>query len=232
MLGIMTAFVSMMGGTKAFGDWMIKRVRTRSSSQIMTMFLGIVIFIDDYFNSLTVGPIARPVTDKHRVSRAKLAYIVDSTAAPVSVVAPISSWGAYIIGLIGTVLVAENVTDYGAIQAFMVMIPMNYYVWAALGLVFIIAITQADFVPMKKHEQRAIQTGKVKSDEQKETEVQKEDLPTSKIGKSSELFLPLGALFIATIAMMYWDGLKVVQADADTSNTLMNILGEADVSLA
>src|SRR5699024_5331579 len=113
MLGILTAFVSMMGGTRAFGDWMIKRVKTRAGAQIMTMFLGIIIFVDDYFNSLTVGPIARPVTDKHRVSRAKLAYIVDSTAAPVSVVAPISSWGAYIIGIIGTVLVAQNVTSYG-----------------------------------------------------------------------------------------------------------------------
>src|SRR5690625_6421934 len=77
----------------------------------MLMVLGIIIFIDDYFNSLTVGPISRPVTDRHRVSRAKLAYIVDSTAAPISVIAPISSWGAYIIGLIGSVLVAVNVTD-------------------------------------------------------------------------------------------------------------------------
>src|SRR5699024_8631434 len=80
MLGVLTAFVSMMGGTKAFGDWMIKRVKTRAGAQIMTMILGIIIFIDDYFNSLTVGQVARPVTDKHRVSRAKLSYIVDSTS--------------------------------------------------------------------------------------------------------------------------------------------------------
>src|SRR5699024_2152053 len=117
LLGILTSFVSMMGGTHAFGEWMIKRVKTRAGAQIMTMFLGIIIFIDDYFNSLTVGPISRPVTDKHRVSRAKLAYVVDSTAAPISVIAPISSWGAYIIGLIGSVLIAENVTEYSPFGA-------------------------------------------------------------------------------------------------------------------
>ncbi|MDY0406840.1 hypothetical protein P5G51_017085 [Virgibacillus sp. 179-BFC.A HS] len=93
MLGILTAFVSMMGGTKAFGDWMIKRVKTRAGAQLMTVVLGIVVFVDDYFNSLTVGQIAKPVTDKHRISRPKLAYIVDSTSAPVCVIAPVSSWG-------------------------------------------------------------------------------------------------------------------------------------------
>src|SRR5699024_1651684 len=124
MLGILTSFVSIMGGTRAFGDWMIKRGKTRAGDQTMTMSLGGVIFIDDYCNSLTVGPIAKPVTDKHRVSRAKLAYIVDSTSAPVSVVAPISSWGAYIIGIIGSILVAQNVTEYGAFEAFIKIIPM------------------------------------------------------------------------------------------------------------
>src|SRR5699024_1320175 len=113
------------------------------------IFIVIVIFIDGYLNSAAVGPIARPVTDNHRVSRAKLAYIVDSTAAPVSVVAPISSWGAYIIGIIGSILVAQNVTEYGAFEAFIKMIPMNLYVWAALGVVLVIALRQVDFGPMK-----------------------------------------------------------------------------------
>lgn len=232
LLGVLTSFVSMMGGTRAFGEWMIKRVKTRAGAQLMTMVLGIIIFIDDYFNSLTVGPISRPVTDKHNVSRAKLAYIVDSTAAPVSVIAPISSWGAYIIGLIGSVLVAENVTGYGPFEAFIQMIPMNFYVWAALGMVFVMAIRQSDFGPMKKHELRALQTGKVASETQTKESSNIEDLPTSDIGKSSDLFLPIGILFIATIVMIYWDGLKTVQADADLSNTLINIFGEADVSLA
>src|SRR5699024_1134448 len=232
LLGILTSFVSMMGGTLAFGEWMIRRVKTRAGAQIMTMILGIIIFIDDYFNSLTVGPISRQLTDKHRVSRAKLAYVVDSTAAPVSVIAPISSWGAYIIGLIGAVLVSQNVTDYSSFGAFMVMIPMNFYVWAALGMVFVIAIRQSDFGPMKKHELRAIKTGQVKSDDEERSEEKENELPTSSIGKSSDLFIPIILLFIATIGMIYWDGLQAVKADPDLSTSLIDIFGEADVSLA
>lgn len=228
ILGVLTAFVGMMGGTKAFGDWMIRRVKTRTGAQLMTMFLGIIIFVDDYFNSLTVGPISRPVTDKHRVSRAKLAYIVDSTAAPISVIAPISSWGAYIIGIIGSVLVAQNVTNYGAFEAFIRMIPMNLYVWAALGVVVIIALRQVDFGPMKKHEERALRTGEVANPENKERVDVESHLPMSDHNKISDLLLPIGALFIATLAAIYWDGLNAVEG----KKTLMNIFGEADVSFA
>ena len=228
MLGILTAFVSMMGGTRAFGDWMIKRVKTRAGAQIMTMFLGVVIFIDDYFNSLTVGPIAKPVTDKHRVSRAKLAYIVDSTSAPVSVVAPISSWGAYIIGIIGSILVAQNVTEYGAFEAFIKIIPMNLYVWAAIGVVLVISLRQIDFGPMKKHESRAINKGEVSNPENKETVNVESHLPTSNINKVSDLVLPIGILFIATLIIIYFTGLGAVEGE----KTLMNIFGEADVNFA
>src|SRR5699024_5598499 len=98
LLGVLTAFVIMMGGTIALVDWMIQRIKARPCAQLMTMVLGILIFIDDYFNSLTVRQVAKPVTDKHHISRAKLSYIVDSTSAPVSVLVPISSWGAYIVG--------------------------------------------------------------------------------------------------------------------------------------
>lgn len=179
----------MMGVTHAFGEWMIKRVKTRAGAQVMTMFLGIIIFIDDYFNSLTVGPISRAVTDKHNVSREKLAYVVDSTAAPISVIAPISSWGAYIIGLIGSVFVAENVTEYSPFEAFISMIPMNYYVWSALGMVLVITIRQSDFAPMKTHELRTLQTGQVQSDDQERIAQDEEELPMSNIGKTSDLFL-------------------------------------------
>lgn len=228
MLGIITAFVSMMGGTKAFGDWMIKRVKTRAGAQIMTMFLGIIIFVDDYFNSLTVGPIARPVTDKHRVSRAKLAYIVDSTAAPVSVVAPISSWGAYIIGIIGSVLMAQNVTGYGEFEAFLQIIPMNLYVWAALGMVLVIALRGVDFGPMKVHETRAINTGEVSDPKHKGQLDVESHLPTSDKNKIGDLILPISVLFIATLVAIYVDGYRNVEGE----KTLINIFGEADVSFA
>src|SRR5690625_2557184 len=228
MLGILTAFVSMMGGTRAFGDWMIKRVKTRVGAQLMTMFLGLIIFVDDYFNSLTAGPIAKPVTDKHRVSRAKLAYIVDSTAAPVSVVAPISRCGAYIIGIIGSILVAQNLTEYRAFEAFIKIIPMNFYVWAALGVVLVIALRQVDFGPMKTHETRAMETGEVVNPENKDKIDVETNLPESETNKISDLLLPIGILFIATLIIIFFNGLSAVEGE----KTLMNIFGEADVSFA
>jgi Na+/H+ antiporter NhaC len=228
MLGIITAFMSMMGGTKAFADWAIKRVKTRAGAQIMTMLLGIILFIDDYFNSLTVGQVAKPVTDKNRISRAKLSYIVDSTAAPICVIAPISSWGAYIIGIIGTILTAHSVTDYTAFGAFLQIIPMNFYVWAALGMILVIAIKQADFGPMKLHEQRAIKTGEVLNPDSDEKVDTASELPVSERRKISDLVIPLAVLFIAVTAIMYMNGWGALEGD----RTLINVFGEADVTVA
>lgn len=225
MLGVLTAFVSMMGGTRAFGEWMITKVKTRVEAQIMTAVLGIIVFVDDYFNSLTVGQVARPITDKHRVSRAKLAYIVDSTAAPVCVIAPVSSWGAYIIGLIGTVFATNSITEYSAFGAFIQIIPMNFYVWAALGVVFVIAIRKADFGPMKKHEELALKTGQVMSADSEGKVDTTSHLPTSKIGRISDLVAPIAILFVATLGFIYWTGLQAVEEEA----TLINIFGNADV---
>ena len=94
-LGILTSLISISGGAKAFGEWARHRVKTRQGSQLLVVFLGVLIFIDDYFNSLAVGSIGRPLTDRHGISRAKLAYLIDSTAAPICVITPVSSWGAY-----------------------------------------------------------------------------------------------------------------------------------------
>jgi len=140
LLGIITAFISISGGSKAFGDWAMKRVKTRAGAQLVGAILGIIIFIDDYFNALAVGQVTRPITDRQRVSRAKLAYIIDSTSAPVCVVSPVSSWGATIIVLIGTILASHGVTEYSAFSAFMQMVPMNFYVWATLGLVLLLCL--------------------------------------------------------------------------------------------
>ena len=226
LLGIITNFVGMMGGTRAFGDWMVRRVKTRVGAQIMTMLLGIALFIDDYFNSLTVGQVARPITDKHRISRAKLAYIVDSTAAPVCVIAPVSSWGAYIIGLIGMVLTTHNIVDYSALNAFLVMIPMNFYVWAALGVVLVIAIRQADFGAMKKHEVHAMETGEVSfSDARASVDAGGE--ATSSLGKIADLIVPIIVLFIATIGFIFWTGIQALDGG---ERSLITIFGEADVS--
>jgi len=226
-LGVLTSFITLLGGTRAFGDWMIKRIKTREGAQFMPMVLGIIIFIDDYFNSLTVGPISRPVTDRHRVSRAKLAYIVDSTAAPISVIAPISSWGAYIIGLIGSVLVAVNVTTYTAFEAFIQTIPMNFYVWAALGTIVVIILTKVDYGPMRQHEQRAILTGEVLVEEDS-TVNQSEKVIMSDKGKVSDLLIPIITLVVVTLVLMYITGYQALSGD----RTLMNIFGEADEALS
>ncbi len=134
LLGMLAALVTRSGGSLAFGEWAMKRVKTRVGAQLFAIALGFIIFIDDYFNSLTVGNVSRPLTDRHRVSRAKLAYIVDSTAAPMCVISPVSSWGAYIIAIIAGILSTYSVTDYGALQAFMLMIPMNIYAIVALAI--------------------------------------------------------------------------------------------------
>ena len=223
ILGVLTAFVNMMGGTKAFGDWMIKRIRTRPGAQLMTMVLGILIFIDDYFNSLTVGQVAKPVTDKHRISRAKLSYIVDSTSAPVSVLVPISSWGAYIVGVLGTLLTTHEVTGYTAFGGFLKVIPMNYYAWAALGVIIVLALKQVDFGPMKKHEQRAVETGEVHNPDLKEKVDETTKLPVSNHGKMRDLITPIVVLFAATILFIIWTGYQGAGAD----KSLMNIFGEA-----
>ena len=136
ILGCITAFVSISGGSRAFGEWALKHVKTRTGAQLTAACLGIIIFIDDYFNSLAVGQIARPLTDRNGVSRAKLAYIIDSTAAPICVISPISSWGAYIIALLVPILSA-NALQISGFSAFVQMIPMNFYVLAALLLVFV-----------------------------------------------------------------------------------------------
>ncbi|MCX9457590.1 Na+/H+ antiporter, partial [Vibrio cholerae] len=111
LLGGMTAMLTLSGGSRAFAQWARQRIKTQRGAKLLTVFLGAFIFIDDYFNSLAVGSIARPVTDRAHISRAKLAYILDSTAAPVCVMMPASSWGAYIITIIGGILTTHGVTE-------------------------------------------------------------------------------------------------------------------------
>ena len=125
LLGMMTALLTLSGGTRAFAEWAQSRIKSKRGAKLLAAFLGVFIFVDDYFNSLAVGSISRPVTDRFYVSRAKLAYVLDSTAAPMCVLMPASSWGAYIITLIGGILVTHGVTEYSALGAFIRLAPMN-----------------------------------------------------------------------------------------------------------
>ncbi|WP_164668223.1 Na+/H+ antiporter NhaC family protein [Virgibacillus doumboii] len=223
LLGILTAFLTASGGSRAFGDLMIKRVRTRTGAQLMTGVLGLIIFIDDYFNSLAVGQIARPLTDRHKISRAKLAYFIDSTSAPVTVISPISSWGAYIIGIIGGLLAANEVTGIQPLEAFIKMVPLNFYALAALLLVFIVAYFKVDIGAMREHEHRAVTEGELlKPDGGKVPGDLSDALEPHINGKVYHLLIPILVLVVATVGSMIVTGVNASGADVTLLSTFAN----------
>lgn len=146
ILGAMVSLMNRAGGSAAFGRWAQKNIKTRAGAQLATIVLGILIFIDDYFNCLTVGSVMLPVTDSHRVSRAKLAYLIDATAAPVCIIAPISSWAAAVSGF---------VEDGSGLALFIRAIPYNYYALLTIVMMFALVLLNADFGPMAVHEANA-----------------------------------------------------------------------------
>ena len=155
---LLGGFVSTLGKTgavKAFGEWAARGLKTRTTTLLATFVFGLIIFIDDYFNALAVGTVMRPVSDRMKISRAKLAYVIDATAAPVCIMAPISTWIVSIMSIIASAQGFENlgVTDFGL---FIRMIPYNYYAWTTLLMVVMVVILNRDFGPMKNSEQKAL----------------------------------------------------------------------------
>ena len=148
ILGAMVQLMNRSGGSAAFGDWASKHIRTRAGAQLATIALGCLIFIDDYFNCLTVGSVMRPVTDKHKISRAKLAYLIDSTAAPICIIAPISSWAAAVSGFVE----GEN-----GMNLFLQTIPYNFYALLTIAMMILMVALKVDFGPMHQHEVNAIE---------------------------------------------------------------------------
>lgn len=138
MLGAIVVTVTMAGGSKAYGNWASKKIKTRAGASLATSALGAIIFIDDYFNCLTVGTVMRPITDKHRISRQKLAYIIDATAAPVCIIAPVSSWAA---------AVASYIPGENGLQAFLNTIPYNFYALLTLIMVVVLSVTKLGIWP-------------------------------------------------------------------------------------
>ena len=196
LLGIIVALVNMSGGSAAFGRWAETHIKTRVGAILATFVLGVLIFIDDYFNCLTVGSVMRPVTDGHRVSRAKLAYLIDATAAPICMIAPVSSWAAAVSGV-----AADLDAGYSGIELFIKAIPYNFY--SLLTLVFIIALTlmKFDFGPMRVHEMSAQLNGDLGGLEGSEEEVSNPN------GRVIDLVLPVIILIIScTIGMLYVGG--------------------------
>lgn len=214
LLGMMTALLTLSGGTRAFAEWAQSRVKSKRGSKLLAAFLGVFIFIDDYFNSLAVGSISRPVTDRFHVSRAKLAYILDSTAAPMCVLMPASSWGAYIMTIVGGILVTHGMTDYSALGAYVRLIPMNFYAVFALLMVFVVAWFRIDIGAMRRHEIEASKGRGFDGDEKASAEGHEElDITESSKGKVSDLVLPIVLLIGATVAAMMYTGGQTLAAD-------------------
>ncbi|MFD1849362.1 Na+/H+ antiporter NhaC family protein [Oceanobacillus bengalensis] len=229
LLGMMTAFLQSSGGSRAFGEWMMRRVKTRRGAGVMSGVLGIIIFIDDYFNSLAVGQIARPLTDRYKISRAKLAYFIDSTSAPVTVISPISSWGAYIIGIMGAMFAANGITDMEPLTAFIQMIPHNFYALGAIILVFMVAYFKLDIGPMRKHEERAIRTGELLDPSQSKVPGDLSDeFKAHQDGKVYHLLMPIIVLIVGTVLTMVITG-----ANASGDNiTILTIFANTNVNLS
>ncbi|MCT1607523.1 Na+/H+ antiporter NhaC family protein [Nesterenkonia massiliensis] len=226
MLGVIAAFILMSGGTTAFALWAMRRIQKRPGSMFLPAILGIVIFIDDYFNALAVGQISRPVTDQHRVSRAKLAYIIDSTSAPVSVLSPVSSWGAYIMGILAPI-VAASTLSISSVQAFLGAAVANYYAIAAAVLVWLVIIFRIDMGAMRKEERRAITEGQPFDPSDDVPGQLSDDLPVHDPGARRALIVPFVLLVVGVFAGIVWTGQRAAE-----SWNIIDILAETDASAA
>ncbi len=193
VLGIVVVLMNNAGGSYAYGEWAARKISSRKGASLSTMLLGCLIFVDDYFNCLTVGSVMRPVTDKHKISRAKLAYLIDATAAPVCIIAPISSWAAAVSG---------TVEGVNGISLFIQTIPFNLYALLTLAMVIFVSSTNLDFGPMKRFEDNAnngdlFTTGDTVYPEQEKINYK---------GKVIDLILPVIILIVFCVAGMVYTG--------------------------
>ena len=194
VLGVIVVLMNKAGGSRAYGEWAAAHIKTRRGAQLSTFLLGVMIFVDDYFNCLTVGSVMRPVTDKHNVSRSKLAYLIDATAAPICIIAPISSWAAAVSGTI------EGVNG---ISLFISTIPYNLYALLTILMVIFMATADSDFGPMKLHEDNA-KNGDLFTSGRKDFDDDAE--PIRSKGKVIDLILPVIFLIIFCVAGMIYTG--------------------------
>ena len=196
LLGIMVALVNKAGGSVAFGEWAKKHVKTRVGAQLATFLLGVLIFVDDYFNCLTVGSVMRPISDTHKISRAKLSYLIDATAAPVCMIAPVSSWAAAVAG------VAAGLGMNG-ILLFTKAIPYNYYSLLTIVMIIAISLMKFDYGPMKRHELNAMNGDLFTEGEKNDTELKNETVGN---GKVIDLILPVVVLIVCCVLGMVYTG--------------------------
>ena len=218
ILGAMVALVNKAGGSAAFGRWAKTHIKTRVGASIATFILGVLIFIDDYFNCLTVGSVMRPVTDSHNISRAKLAFIIDATAAPICMIAPVSSWAAAVSEF-------TEGTGYSGIELFIRAIPYNFYSLLMLVFVVAIAVMKFDFGPMRIHEHNAISKGDLFTSGSEEFAGDSDDSEANPKGRVIDLILPVLMLVVlCVIGLIYiggfFSGSDFVTAFGDTDATV------------
>ncbi len=198
ILGIMVALMNKVGGSAAFGQWASTHIKTRVGAQLATMALGVLIFVDDYFNCLTVGSVMRPVTDRHQVSRAKLAYLIDATAAPVCIIAPISSWAAAVTS---SVPEGANINGFAM---FLNTIPYNFYAITTLVMIAVLAVAKFDFGLMGVHEKNAIKGDLFTTPDRPYKDADEETGRPH--GKVIDLVLPVAVLIVCCVIGMIYTG--------------------------
>ena len=197
LLGALVYVVAMSGGTKAYGKWAVSKIKGRRSALGATGGLGVLIFIDDYFNCLTVGTVMRPICDQYKISRAKLAYIIDSTAAPICIIAPVSSWAA----AVGSSLKGSDLFE-SDMAAFVASIPWNFYALLCVLMVFFIVFTGYDFGPMRRSEERA-----QRGEEDTSSNTSAEPPKSNARGRVFDMLIPIFALIVfAVLALLYSGG--------------------------
>ena len=221
LLGMMVALLNKAGGSYAFGEWAKKNVKTRIGAQLATLLLGVLIFVDDYFNCLTVGSIMKPVCDNKNISRAKLAYLIDSTAAPVCMIAPISSWAAAVAGVVVSV---------NGLTLFIKAIPYNYYSLLTLVMIIVITLMKFDYGPMKRHEANA-KNGDLFSEGER-NEGDGTVVESNIKGRVIDLVLPVVVLIITCILGMiytggFFDGVNFVEAFSNCDASVGLALGSS-----
>lgn len=202
LLGALVVIVTRAGGSAAYGEWASRKLTTRRGAALATSALGCLIFIDDYFNCLSVGTVMRPVTDKHRISRAKLAYLLDATAAPICIIAPVSSWGASVASYM------SDATGLNGMTTFVKTIPYNFYAILTIVMILVICLTKLNYGPMAKFEKNAIEKGDLFTHTEN---VVTDDFGGNNGGKALkgkvyDLVIPILALIICTVIAMVYTG--------------------------
>lgn len=194
VLGIIVVLMNKAGGSRAYGEWAAAHIKGRRGAALSTFFLGVLIFVDDYFNCLTVGSVMRPITDKHNISRSKLAYLIDSTAAPICIIAPISSWAAAVSG---------TVEGVNGISLFINTIPYNLYAFLTILMVIFISASDTDYGPMKIHEDNA-KNGDIFTTQNNTYE--QDAQPVTERCRVIDLILPVAVLIVLCVVGMIYTG--------------------------